>query len=159
MCQDAVWRRETRATAEAKTILLIEDDPDEREIYAALLEQRGYRVVATWNGEDGLRLAQQVSPDLIIVDVVLPSISGLTVADLLRSSRATGHIPVLLTSVADIDPDESREVGASGFLRKPLFRFTLLPAVERIIGPREGHRTERVARPGAAAGHPGSPAS
>ncbi|MBI4408263.1 MAG: response regulator, partial [Gemmatimonadetes bacterium] len=94
-----------------KTILLVEDNADERSIYATVLRHHGYRVLETWNGEDAIRIARQSHPDLVVLDIRLPSISGLTVSQVLRSSRVTSGIPILAISAAAPDPDVLEEVG------------------------------------------------
>lgn len=82
----------------AKRILLIEDDRFLRRACETGLRQRGYAVVTAADGEEGLRAARSEPPDLILLDLLMPKMSGLEVLRSLRADAATQHIPVLVLS-------------------------------------------------------------
>jgi two-component system, cell cycle response regulator DivK len=116
-----------------KRILLVEDDDHERQIYCRALRSKGYDVLEARDGEDALRVARSELPDLMLVDILLPSISGITLADLLKRSRITASIPIVgVTGVAP-DRQELREVGFAGLLAKPVGPLQLVREVERFL--------------------------
>jgi putative two-component system response regulator len=129
----------TRATATVRwRVLLVEDNPMDRELVTELLRQEGCEVVTAESAEAGLSLAGSQQPDLILMDVQLPGMTGYEAAKLLRTNPATAAIPVVaLTAHAMRGEDlKAREAGCGGYLTKPLdtrlFRETLrrlLPAV------------------------------
>src|SRR5207342_2433691 len=86
------------ATTGQKTVLVIEDDPWTRTITTALLAGEGFAVVEAKNGEEGLTLARQHTPDAVLLDLALPTKSGLDVLRELKSDDATAAIPVIIVS-------------------------------------------------------------
>jgi len=102
-------------------ILAIDDEPLYPKMIAIALEPLGYQVEAAYNGSDGLELARQKQPDLIITDVVMPDISGYEVIRRLRREPRFAHTPILtLTSQSDLqDKLKSFEVGADDHVTKP----------------------------------------
>ena len=96
-------------------ILIVDDSVDDRNMYAYYLTQEGYRVSKAHSGEEGLEKAFGVGPDLIVLDLWLPKISGWEVLRRLKSDESTKHIPVLvITGHTAIPPKE-----CDGFLTKP----------------------------------------
>ena len=83
---------------DARTVLVVEDDPAIRELVADLLADEGYAVLQAENGRQGLRLAREHAPSVIMVDQVLPEMTGLEVLERLHAQLATRHIPVILVS-------------------------------------------------------------
>ena len=83
---------------EARTVLVVEDDPSIRALVADLLADEGYAVLQAENGRQGLRLAREHAPSVIMVDQVLPEMTGLEVLERLHAQLATRHIPVILVS-------------------------------------------------------------
>src|SRR5579872_3450102 len=101
------------------TVLIIEDSKFLRMANERILAKAGYRVLGASDGEEGLRLAQEASPDLVLLDMMLPKLSGLEVLQSLKRSPATGSIPVVvLTSLSQKNEGKLRQVGAVGFLEK-----------------------------------------
>src|SRR5216683_910934 len=88
----------TVAVAGQRTVLVIEDDPWTRTITTALLAGEGFAVVEAKNGEEGLTLAREHSPDAVLLDLALPTKSGLEVLRELKSDRRTEDIPVIVVS-------------------------------------------------------------
>jgi CheY-like chemotaxis protein len=117
----------------SRTILIVEDNNIIRDQIVAILEMSGYTAMAAANGSEGLRLACQSRPALIISDVMMPELNGL---DMLRDIRQTpelDHTPVVLLTalIATDDIRKGLELGASDYLIKP-FRITdLLQVVSR----------------------------
>ncbi len=103
-----------------KILLVVEDDPYVRRIYQRLFTRTNYAVEEAADGTDGLRLAQEKHPDLVLLDLMLPGISGIDVLKKLKEQDATKDIPVLILS--NIGEEEIREtamkLGAAGYMVK-----------------------------------------
>lgn len=107
----------------AKTILIVEDNYDNRAIYTVALEIAGFEVIEAYNGEAGVELARERRPDLIIMDLSMPVLDGWGAMEKLRSDPRTSHIPVLALSahvVLNGDYRRSREAGFAAYLTKPV---------------------------------------
>ncbi|MGH7391208.1 MAG: response regulator transcription factor [Candidatus Rokuibacteriota bacterium] len=102
-------------TAADKRILLVEDDRFLRRACESSLRQRGFVVISAVDGEEGLRLAQRDLPDLVLLDLLMPRVSGAEVLRSLKADPATRHIPVLILSNSSRDQDVA-EVMALGAL-------------------------------------------
>ncbi len=117
----------------SRTILIVEDNNIIRDQIVAILEMSGYIAMAAANGSDGLRLACQSRPALIISDVAMPELNGLDMLRNIRQNPEFDHTPVVLLSamIATEDIRKGLELGASDYLTKP-FRITdLLQVVSR----------------------------
>lgn len=119
-------------------ILIIEDDPDVAEMLTAYFRTQEYEVYTVNWGEDGVRSAQQVSPDLVILDIRLPDIDGYEVATRLRGDRRTADIPIIfLTEKRDrADRLHGLEIGADDYITKPFdvqeLRLRVRNALKRV---------------------------
>jgi two-component system, cell cycle response regulator DivK len=118
----------------AKTILHIEDNEFNRKIVRDLLARTGYRLLEAADGEMGVATALQELPDLILVDIQLPKISGLEATRRLRADPRTAHIPIIaITSFAlSGDDEKAREAGASHYVAKPYSPRELLETIRRL---------------------------
>jgi two-component system cell cycle response regulator DivK len=117
-----------------KTILHIEDNEFNRKIVRDLLARTGYRLLEAVDGERGVTTALQELPDLILVDIQLPKISGLEATRRLRADPRTAHIPIIaITSFAlSGDDEKAREAGASHYVAKPYSPRELLETIRRL---------------------------
>jgi CRP/FNR family transcriptional regulator, polysaccharide utilization system transcription regulator len=115
-----------------KKILLIEDNPDMRENTAEILELSGYVVITAANGKEGVELAKQTSPDLIICDIMMPVLDGYGVLHVLSKEPDTSKIPfIFLTAKAEkSDYRKGMIMGADDYLTKPFDDVELLDAIE-----------------------------
>ena len=124
----------------APRVLVVEDNPVNLELVTELLEQEGCQVLAAASAEAGLRLALAERPDLVLMDMQLPGISGYEATHQLKANPATAAVPVVgLTSFAMRGDDrKAREAGCDGYLTKPLdtdaFRETLRRFLSRGAG-------------------------
>ncbi len=119
----------------SKKILLVDDEPDLLKIATARLKKAGYEVVTAINGKEALELIKSASPDLILLDLRLPILSGGDVCKKVKSDEATRHIPVIIiTASTDSLEEKAREFGAEDFLIKPFEAEILLAKVKRFIG-------------------------
>lgn len=129
-----------------KSILIIEDEPLNRQVITRYLGMHGYRVLQADRGDDGLALALKEDPDLLIIDNQLPGLDGLEVVESLRAKKYPN--PIVMMSAYDFAPRERKriqELGVRGFLRKP-FAFKHLKAVIRFATnkPRFGLRRSKL---------------
>jgi two-component system, cell cycle response regulator DivK len=107
------------ADTSGKCILIVEDNPLNMKLFSAMVAAQGYGVLQAGDGLAGVELAQQGHPDLIIMDIDLPGISGLEATRLLKADPATRDIPIIITTAYQYD-DEIRASGCDGFMAKPI---------------------------------------
>ena len=101
-------------------ILVVDDDPTVRQVLSLQLESDGHQVSAAVDGESGLQAVQAQRPDLVVLDVMMPGLSGWDVLERLRSDPGSRRVPVLLLTARDLPDDRRRgyELGASAVLSK-----------------------------------------
>ncbi len=118
----------------SRTVLVIEDNDQNLYLTRFLLEMRGYEVVAARDGPEGLQKARELSPDLILLDIQLPTMDGYAVARGLRQLDQVGRVPIIaVTSYAMVgDREKSLEAGCTGYLEKPINPETFVDEIERI---------------------------
>ena len=119
----------------AKTILYVEDNELNRKIVRDLLRRTSYRLIEAPDGEAGVTMACEQRPDLILMDVQLPRISGIEATRLLRAEPATAATPIIAITSFALSGDEQRakEAGASAYLAKPYSPFTLLALIRELV--------------------------
>ena len=117
-------------------MLLVEDNEDNRIVYATMLEHHGYLVVETANGEDAVRIATKEVPDLILMDISIPGIDGWTATERLRGDPRTAAIPVVAVTAHALPEHRARaeSLRCDGYLTKPCEPRRLLHEVQRLIG-------------------------
>jgi CheY-like chemotaxis protein len=120
----------------ASTVLVIDDNAAAREIVERMLVQEGYSVVLAPSGEEGLRLAREVHPDVITLDVILPGADGWAVLSALKANPALANIPVVMLTVLE-HRNVAYTLGVSDFLTKPVDRQELLTAIRRQLQERQ----------------------
>ncbi|MDP8233370.1 MAG: response regulator [Candidatus Saelkia tenebricola] len=113
-------------------ILMIEDEPDQIKLVTLRLEANGYHVLSAVNAQNGIRLAQQEEPDLILLDMLLPDMNGLDVAGVLKKDPGVRDIPIIaMTAVGTPDIEQQCiQAGISGFVRKPYDSQELLAKIK-----------------------------
>jgi two-component system phosphate regulon response regulator PhoB len=130
------------------TVLLVEDEPAQRELLAYNLEAEGFDVITADNGEDGLILVDENDPDLIVLDWMMPQLSGIEVCRRLKSNSKTRQIPVIMLSARAEEVDRVRglETGADDYVVKPYSVIELMARVKahlrRIRAAAVGDRLE-----------------
>ena len=131
--------------SQQKRILIVDDTPRNLKLLAAILAARGYAVDTAASGAEALERVEKQQPDLVLLDVVMPEMSGYEVCRRLRESLATRLLPVVM--VTALDPDEERvkgiEAGADDFLSKPIHQPELLARVRSLLQIGELHETVR----------------
>jgi two-component system phosphate regulon response regulator PhoB len=114
------------------TVLLVEDEPAQREMLAYNLKAEGFDVITADNGEDGLILVDENDPDLIVLDWMMPQLSGIEVCRRLKSNSKTRQIPVIMLSARAEEVDRVRglETGADDYVVKPYSVIELMARVK-----------------------------
>src|SRR5438094_7942672 len=104
-----------------KTVLLVEDNEDNRIVYSTILRHFGYSVTGALNGEEGIAKARSEKPDLILMDISIPIIDGWVVTQVLKHVPDTRDIPIIALTGHPLASDlgEDREVGCDGYLVQP----------------------------------------
>jgi two-component system phosphate regulon response regulator PhoB len=125
----------TQGTAPAERVLVVDDEPDIVALVAYHLARAGYRVSTAVNGGDAISLAKAEPPALIILDLMLPGMSGFDVLEELRGDEATANIAVLMLTARREEPDRIRglSLGADDYLTKPFSPQELVLRVGAII--------------------------
>jgi two-component system, cell cycle response regulator DivK len=119
-----------------KRILMIEDTEDNRQIVRDLIDSVGYELLEAHDGAAGLAMASEHKPDLILMDIQLPEISGLEVTKWLKEDDDLSHIPVVAVTAFAMKGDEERirEGGCEAYISKPISVSHFLETIRRFLG-------------------------
>ena len=119
-----------------KTVLIVEDNELNMKLFHDLIQAQGYNILQTKDGMDALKLARQHKPDLILMDIQLPEVSGLEVTKWLKDDPELRHIPVVAVTAFAMKGDEERirEGGCEAYLSKPISVGKFIETVRRFIG-------------------------
>ncbi|QUS36859.1 phosphate regulon transcriptional regulator PhoB [Falsirhodobacter algicola] len=117
--------------ADQPTVLLVEDEPAQREVLAYNLEAEGLRVIQAANGEEALLLVDEAAPDVVVLDWMMPNLSGIEVCRRLKTRPETRSLPVIMLSARSEEVDRVRglETGADDYVVKPYSVVELLARV------------------------------
>ena len=117
------------------TVLLVEDEPAQREVLSYNLEADGFRVTTAENGEEALMLVDEEAPDLIVLDWMLPNVSGIEVCRQLKTRPETRGVPILMLSARSEEVDRVRglETGADDYVVKPYSVIELMARVRALL--------------------------
>jgi two-component system, cell cycle response regulator DivK len=121
-------------------VLVVEDYQDAREMYAAYLQFSGYRVAEATNGVEAIEQANELMPDIILMDLALPKMDGWEATRRLKMSEKTRHIPIVaLTGHALAGHAEgARQAGCDAFVTKPCLPDALVAEIKRMLATRDG---------------------
>ncbi len=140
-------------------VLIVEDDEDIAELLEYNLQRQGYRPSCAATGEDGLREAREGSPDLVLLDLMLPGVSGLDVCRALKGATATAHIPIIMLTAKGEEEDivAGFNAGADDYVTKPFRPKILLARVQAVLrrGAASQAAGEEPLQAGALRIHPG----
>lgn len=125
-----------RVSEKGKTVLLVEDNEDNRIIYSTILRHFGFRVSEAHNGEEGIAKARTEKPDLILMDVSIPIIDGWEAALVLKHDAGTRDIPIIALTAHALasDREKAMEVGCDGYLAKPCEPHAVVAEVQKFLG-------------------------
>ena len=123
----------------AKRILVVEDNLMNMELFEAILSMDGYDVCCVYDAEEALRIVKTIKPDVVLLDIALPGLDGLSALRFLRADDDTRDLPVIIVSAHSLLTDEraAREAGCSEYLTKPISSQQLLAAVKHFAGSSE----------------------
>ncbi|HUE98911.1 MAG TPA: response regulator [Anaerolineales bacterium] len=123
-------------TSLEKTVLIIEDEADAAELFAEMMRVSGFRVRKTLSSAPAITMMTTDKPDIIILDIMMPEVSGLDILRQMRRDPALASIPVVVVSAQSMPADikHGMEAGASNYLTKPVGFLDLKEAVERALG-------------------------
>ncbi|MFC1570563.1 response regulator [Candidatus Omnitrophota bacterium] len=118
-----------------ETILIVEDERDIAEMIEYNLEKEGYGTVAVRTGEDALSAAKKKSPDLIILDIMLPGMDGFETCKKLKTSEITAQIPIIMLTAKSREADKvaGLEIGADDYMTKPFSPRELLARIKAVL--------------------------
>ncbi len=118
-----------------KTVMIIEDEPDAAELFAEMMRVNGFRVLKSYSSTPAMNLIQQEKPDVIILDIMMPDVSGIEVLRFMRREPALASIPVIVVSAKSMPSDvrTGLDAGASAYLTKPVGYIDLKNAVDSVM--------------------------
>ncbi len=122
-----------------KKILIVDDEQDIVESLKFVLETYDYTCYCAYNGEDGLKLAREIIPDLIILDVMMPRINGYKISRLLKFDSKYKNIPILMITARSQEEDKliGEETGADEYITKPFDLDDVVKAVQKYLNTEE----------------------
>ncbi len=131
----AAVSRPVRQEALPKTILVVEDNELNMKLFHDLLEAHGYNILQTRDGMEALKLARQHRPDLILMDIQLPEVSGLEVTKWIKEDDNLKSIPIIAVTAFAMKGDEEkiREGGCEAYIAKPISVTNFLKTVEQFL--------------------------
>jgi len=127
-------------TFPSRTVLIIEDEADAAELFAEMMRVSGFRVLKTSSSAPAITMMIEEKPDVVILDIMMPEVSGLDILRLMRRDPKLARIPVVVVSAKSMPADikNGMEAGASTYLTKPVGFLELKDAVERVLGSLAG---------------------
>ncbi len=122
-----------------KTVLIVEDNELNMKLFHDILEANSYNTLQTRSGMEALSLAREHKPDLIVMDIQLPEVSGLEVTKWLKDDPELAHIPVIAVTAFAMKGDEERirQGGCEAYIPKPISVETFIDTIEGFIGKAE----------------------
>lgn len=132
-----VERRVPEMRATTRSVLIVEDNELNMKLFNDLLVAHGYKTIQTRNGFDALELARKHRPDLILMDIQLPEVSGLEVTRWLKDDDSLREIPIVAVTAFAMKGDEERirSGGCEAYISKPISVMAFLETVRKFIGP------------------------
>ena len=122
-------------TTPQKTVMIIEDEPDAAEMFAEMMRVNGFRVLKMFSSVPAIPMLAHEKPDVVILDIMMPDISGLEVLRYMRRETELAEIPVIVVSAKSMPSDikVGMDAGASIYLTKPVGFLDLKQAVEQVL--------------------------
>jgi len=122
-------------TEDQKTVIVVEDEPDAAELFAEMMRVSGYRVLKTYSSTPAISMIAEEQPSVVILDIMMPDISGLEVLKFMRRDPNLKEIPVIVVSARSMPSDirEGLEAGATIYLTKPVGYLDLKKSVDQVM--------------------------
>ncbi|MFC1850252.1 response regulator [candidate division CSSED10-310 bacterium] len=126
---------ETRLKGYKGTVLIIDDEPFIIRILKTIVEAEGYRALSADNGLDGLKKCQEIIPDIILVDLMMPELDGYEFIEIIRTEEGFEKIPIVILSARPLTKDQGQafKLGANFYMQKPIDRGKLLGVIQNLI--------------------------
>ena len=120
---------------ERTLVLIVEDDEDTRDVYEEVLVESGFEVVTATSGVDGLRLARELNPGVILMDISLPDMDGWAIASELKGDPRTSNVPFIVITAYAFPAERVRadRAGCAGFLTKPCEPSRVLAEIQGLL--------------------------
>lgn len=117
------------------TIMIVEDEPDTAEMFAEMIRLSGYRIIKSYGGSAAIGLLEREKPDALILDLMMPDVSGIDVLRYIRQKPGLENIPVIVVSAKSMPSDikDGLNAGASIYLTKPVAFLDLIKAIEKSL--------------------------
>ncbi len=117
-------------------ILIVDDSPTEIHVLKSILESHGYETLVANDGEQGILMAKEHMPDLILMDVVMPGLNGFQATRKISKDPATGNIPVIIVTTKDQETDKlwGMRQGAKDYVVKPANEADLISKIKGVLG-------------------------
>jgi len=122
-----------QTTATPKTVLVVEDNETSMRLFHALIESLGHNVLQAQNANEALAQARRYRPDLIIMDVQLPEVSGLVAAKWIRADENLKDIPIIAVTALPGSEEAALQAGCEAYLDKPISVASFLMTVEKLL--------------------------
>jgi len=122
-------------TEDQKTVIVVEDEPDAAELFAEMMRVTGFRVFKTYSSTPAISLIAKEQPDVVILDIMMPDVSGLEVLKFMRRNPKLKNTPVIVVSARSMPSDirEGLEAGATIYLTKPVGYLDLKKSVDQVM--------------------------
>ena len=126
------------------TILVVDDSPFIVDVFVTMLERGGYRTVAAYSGEECLEILKTVTPDLILLDIMMEPMDGWETLEKVKENSATKEIPVLMLTAKQLTPSEAQEYGIyiEDYVLKPITHRELYDAIEHVLNRRQSIKSD-----------------
>lgn len=126
-------------TENQKTVIVVEDEPDAAELFAEMMRVSGFRVLKTFSSTPAISIISKERPDVVILDIMMPDVSGLEVLRFMRREPLLKDTPVIVVSARSMPSDikEGLEAGATMYLTKPVGYLDLKQAVDQVMQERQ----------------------
>jgi len=126
------------------TIMVVDDSPFIVDVFVTMLERGGYRTVAAYGGEECLEILKTVTPDLILLDIMMEPMDGWETLERIKESPSTKEIPVLMLTAKQLTPAEAQEYGIyiEDYVLKPITHRELYDAIEHVLNRRQAIKSD-----------------
>jgi len=126
------------------TILVVDDSPFIVDVFVTMLERGGYRTVAAYGGEECLEILKTVTPDLILLDIMMEPVDGWETLEKIKANPQTKDIPVLMLTAKQLTPGEAQEYGIyiEDYVLKPITHRELYDAIEHVLTHRQSIKSD-----------------
>lgn len=117
-----------------KTVLVVDDSPTDTHVLSEMLQKNGFSVITASSGEEGIEIARAQKPDLVLMDIVMPGMSGFEATRAIAKDKETGGIPVIICTTKDQETDKAWGLrqGASDYVVKPVKEAELISKIKAI---------------------------